>query len=99
MLRSTFAKGKPKKIFYRRYKNFDNEKFEEEVKTHLSSVLDFESFHAAFKTTLDWFAPLQQKVVRNSNQLFMTKTLCKTIMKKSKLKNKFNKVLKCKKLV
>ena len=43
MLRSTFAKGKPKKIFYRCYKNFDNEKFEEELKKHLSSVLDFES--------------------------------------------------------
>ena len=26
MLRSTFAKGKPKKIFYGCYKNFDNEK-------------------------------------------------------------------------
>ena len=63
MLRSTFAKGKPKKIFYRCYKNFDNEKFEEELKKHLSSVLDFETFHLAFKTTLDRFAPLQQKVV------------------------------------
>ena len=27
MLRSTFPKGNPKKIFYRCYKNFDNEKF------------------------------------------------------------------------
>ena len=32
MLRSTFAKGKPKKIFYRCYRNFDNKKFEEELK-------------------------------------------------------------------
>ena len=31
MLRSTFAKGKPKKIFYRCYRNFDNKKFEEEL--------------------------------------------------------------------
>ena len=43
MLSSIFAKSKPKKIFYRCYKNFDNEKFEEELKKHLSSVLDFES--------------------------------------------------------
>ena len=35
MLRSTFVKGKPKKVFYRCYKNFDNEKFEEELKKHL----------------------------------------------------------------
>ena len=31
MLRSTFAKGKPKKMFYRSYKNFDNKKFDEEL--------------------------------------------------------------------
>ena len=90
-LRSTFAKGKPKKIFYRYYKNFNNEKFEEELKKHLSSVLDFELFQLAFETTLDQFAPLQQKVVQNNNQPFMKKTLRKAIMKRSKLKNKFNK--------
>ena len=53
MLRSTFIKGKPKKNLCRCYKNFENEKFEEELKKHLSSVLDFESFYLAFKTTLD----------------------------------------------
>ena len=71
--RSTFAKVKPKKIFYRCYKNFDNKKFEVELKKQLSSVLDFELFHLAFKTTLDQFVPLKQKVVRNNNQPFMTK--------------------------
>ena len=80
-----------KKIFYRCYKNFDNEKFEEELKKHLSSVLDFQSFYLAFKTTLDRFAPLKQKVLRNNNQSFMTKTLCKATMKRSKLRNRFNK--------
>ena len=90
MLKSTFAKGKFKNIFYRYCENFDIEKFEEEVKQHLSSVLDFESFHLAVKTTPDRFA-LKQKVMRNNNQPIMTKTLCKAIMKRSKLKNKFNK--------
>ena len=61
MLRSTFAKGKPKKVFYRCYKNFDNEKLEEELKKHLSSVLNLESFHFAFKKSLDRLTPLQQK--------------------------------------
>ena len=84
MLRSTFAKGKPKKMFYHCYKNCDNEKFEEKLKKHLSLVLDFESFHLPFKTTLDWFAPLKQNFVRNNNQPFMTKTLLKAIMKRSK---------------
>ena len=62
MLRPTFVKGKPKKVFYRCYKNFDNEKFEEELKKHLSSVQDFESFHLAFKTTLDRFVRLNKKL-------------------------------------
>ena len=90
MLRSTFAKGKPKKIFYRCYKNFDNEKFQEELKKHFSSVLDFESFHLAFKTTINRFPPLKQNVVRNNNQPFIKKALRQVIMKSSKLKNKFN---------
>ena len=29
MLSPTFAKGKPKKIFYRCYKSFDHKRFEE----------------------------------------------------------------------
>ena len=86
MLRSTCGKGKPKKTFYHCYKNFDNEKFEEELKKYLSSM-----FHLAFKSTVDRFAPLQQKVVRDNKQPFMKKTLRKAIMKRSKLKNKFNK--------
>ena len=90
MLRLTFAKGKPKKMFYRCYKNFDNKKFEEELQKQLLSVSDFESFQFAFKVILNQFAPLKQKLIRNNNQPFMTKTLRKAIMKKSKLRNRFN---------
>ena len=35
MLRSTFANGKPKKMFYRCYKNFNNKRFEEEIQKQL----------------------------------------------------------------
>ena len=79
MLRSTFAKGKPKKICYHCYKNCDNEKFEEELKKYLSSVLDFESFHLAFKTILDRSESLKQKVMPKSNQPFMTKPFVKLL--------------------
>ena len=44
MLRSTFAKGKPKKMFYRCYRNFDNKKFEEELQKQLPLVSDIELF-------------------------------------------------------
>ena len=53
-------------------------------------MLDFESFYLAFQATLDRFAPLKQEVVRNNNQSFMTETLRKAIMKRSKLRKKFN---------
>ena len=51
---------------------------------------DFESFQFAFKVILNQFAPLKQRLIRNNNQLFMTKTLRKAIMKRSKLTDKFN---------
>ena len=51
---------------------------------------EFESFHFAFKVILNQFAPLKQKLIPNNNQPFMTKTLRKDIMKRSKLRNKFN---------
>ena len=82
MLRSTFTKGKPKKIFNQFYKNFDNEKFEE-LKKLASWMLDFESFHPAFKLTLHHFVPLKQKLEQNKNQPFMTKTINKTNMNRS----------------
>ena len=90
MLRSTFAKGKPKKMFYRCYRNFDNKKFEEELQKQLPSVSDFESFQFAFKVILNQFAPLKQKSIQNNNQPSMAKTLRKAIMKRPKLRNKFN---------
>ena len=58
--------------------------------SQLASVLDFESFQFALKVTLNQFAPLKQKLIRNSNQPFMAKTLRKATMKRSKLRNKFN---------
>ena len=77
-------------MFYRCYRNFDNKKFEEELQKQLPSVLDFESSQFALKAILNQFAPLKQKLIRNNNQPVMTKTLRKAIIKRTKLKNKFN---------
>ena len=90
MLRSTFTKGKPKKMFYRLYRNFDNKKFVEELQKQLLSVSDFESFQFAFKVILNQYGPLKQKLIRNNNQFLTTRTLRKAIMKRSELRNKFN---------
>ena len=90
VLRSTFGKEKSRKMFYRCYKNFDNNRFEEELQKKSLTVSDFESFCFAFKVTVNQFAPLKWKLLRNKNQTFMKKTLRKAIMKRCKLRNKFN---------
>ena len=77
-------------MFYRYYRNFDNKKFEEELQKQLPSASDFESFQFAFKVILNQFAPMKQKLIGNNNQPFMRKTLRKAIMKRTKLRNKFN---------
>ena len=78
-------------MFYRFiYRNFDNKKFEDELQKQLPSVSDFESFQFAFKVILNQFAHLKEKLIRNNNQMFMTKPLRKAIMKRSKLRNLFN---------
>ena len=76
-------------MFYRCYRKFENKKFEEELQKQLLSVSDFPLFQFAFKVILNQFALFKQKCIRNNNQPFMTKTLRKAIMKRSKLRNKF----------
>ena len=57
----------------------------EVLQKKLLSVSDFESFHFAFKVILNQIAPLKQKLVQNNmNQPFMTKTLRKAFIKRSK---------------
>ena len=77
-------------MFYRCYKNFDNKKFEEELQKQILSVSDFESFHFAFKVITNQFAALRHKLIRSNNQPFMIKTLRNAIMKRSKLRSRFN---------
>ena len=79
-----------KKCFSDAIETLTIKKFEEELQRQLPLVSDFESFQFAFKFILNQFAPLKQKLIRSNNQPFMTKTLRKAIMKRSKLKNKFN---------
>ena len=56
--RKTFAKGKPKAIYCRCFKNFEHNKFNEELKKRISIELSFEAFLVIFQSTLDRFAPI-----------------------------------------
>ena len=92
MLRSTFCKGPAKFIYYRSYNNFSIIK--NSSKTFLSrlvSSINFEEFFDTFLATLNEHALLKKKKNRYNHQVFMSKALRKAIMKRSKLRNTFNK--------
>lgn len=69
MLRAIFTTREPNKIFHHFYKNFKNEKFDDELREFYSllgksfSETDFESFQLAFNFTLKQFAPLKQTIM------------------------------------
>ena len=93
IFRKAISKGNSKKIFYRDYKRFDQKKFETELKLKLNSQtnLRYSTFQAAFLEILNKIAPVNVKVPRFNNNAFMTKSLRKSIMLRSRLKNNFNK--------
>ena len=60
-MRKTLAEGKPKTIYDRCLKNFEQDKFNEELKKKISIDLSFEAFLKIFQSTLDRFARCKQK--------------------------------------
>ena len=51
----------------------------------------YKGFGSIFFNALNIYAPSKTKMLRYNNSAFMTKKLRKEIMKRSKLKNNFNK--------
>ena len=92
-MKSGSFKGPPKKKIYRCYKNFDIANFGNTLKGALEKVNDdsYKNFESIFLNALNIYAPLKTKMLRFNNSAFMTKKLWKEIMKRSKLKNNFNK--------
>ena len=91
LLRSAFCKRPSKFIYCRSYSNYNKEQFENVLKQRLVSSSNFEEFFDTFLATLNEHAPLKKKKNRYNNQVFMSKTLRKAIMKRSKLRNTFSK--------
>ena len=48
LLRKTFANGKPKTIYYRCFKNFDQNKFNEELKNEFQLIYPLKNFLKSF---------------------------------------------------
>ena len=92
-LRLQHIQGNPKTKFYRDYKSFNFESFDNELNELLKSEkeINYSLFENIFLQVLNAHAPVKKKIQRFNNNPFMTKQLRKAIMHRSRLKNVFNK--------
>ena len=91
-LKSTYAKGKPKFVYYRCFNNFKKELFKKNLSENLKNIGNsFEVFYDTFPNTLDCYAPLKKKKICSNHNKFMMKKLRKEVMTRSRLRNKYNK--------
>ena len=90
-------KGRPREKNYRSYRSFNIETFKETLSNKLSRLESnsYSEFEKALLTVLNKQAPSKTKFIRHNNNSFMTKELRKAIMKRSQLKNTYNKNHNC----
>ena len=93
VLKTTFCKAQPKQITYRDYRKFDNEKFNDELKTLIigKEIDSFQAFQELFLKALEKHAQLKKKFLRANEAPYMTKSLRKAMMRRSQLATKFHK--------
>ena len=87
-----YLKSNKRTLHYRDYKNFDEDFFNDHLKLKLNSLdeINYTNFQECFLELLNSQAPIKKKFIRGNNQPFMTKTLRKAIMTRSKLRNRYN---------
>ena len=92
-LKSQLIKGNGKMKLYRDYSSFEMEMFKTDLDLNLKCKTGFEyfNFQSTFTRVLHNRALIKNKILRFNNSPFMTKTLRKAIMHRSKLKNIYNK--------
>ena len=84
-----FQKVQPKIVNYRDYKNFGNKKFRPDVSKFDFGVSDLGFFKNTIFCIFNKHTPIKRRYIRANEAPFMTKKLYNTIMKRSKLRNKF----------
>ena len=88
-LKSQLVKGNAKTKLYRDYSEFNMDNFKAELDDKLKSgvVTEYSNFQSIFIQVLNNHAPAKKKIVPFNNNPFMTKTLRKSMMHRSRLKN------------
>ena len=91
VLKTEFIKGDPIYIHYRDYKNYNPFDFTHELYQKLNNDVrcfhDYDIFHSILSEVLDKHAPIKKKTLRANHSPFMTKSLRKMIMHRSRCKN------------
>ena len=92
-MKLTYVKGNPKIKFYRDHKTFDNDLFRVDLENSLRNLTDltYTSFKEGFLRTLHYHVQIKKKILRANENSFMSKTLCKTIMMPSGMKELYSK--------
>ena len=86
---------KPNHVNYRRYKNFDLHNFRYDLSIAMDmndTNMIYEEFENAYLNVLNKHAPIKTKLVRANEAPFMDKELKKSIMTRSRLRNRYLKL-------
>ena len=93
VLKTEFSKGDPIYINYRDYKNYNSLHFTNELYHKLNNDIrcyyDYDIFQSILRELLDKHAPVKKKTLRANHSPFMTKSLRKMIMHRSRCKNAY----------
>ena len=94
VLKSHFRKLPPKIVTYRDFKRFENERFIDSLRVTLNNqdvnyTKNPKLFFELCRSELEHHAPRKKKYIRGNNKPFMTKELSKSIMVRTRLRNKF----------
>ena len=70
-----FQKLKPHIVTYRNYKNFNNDRFQEDIKTCGFDTKDTNSFKGIILSIFNKYASIKKKYIRANEAPFMTKKI------------------------
>ena len=96
VLMGGFVTKGPKTVYYRDFSKYDNKAFKRDLKEHLSKIdiskFDYGAFDKIVDNVLNDHVPLKKKTVWANDSPFMTKSLRKAILTRSRLRNRYNKL-------
>ena len=94
-MKTTFVSEEPKKFISRDYKTFSHESFKNDLLSKtVDEDVDYSKSVKEFIDTLNRHAPKKTKLFRGNQKPYVNKVLRSAIMKRSRLKNKANKICK-----